>query len=452
MRRLFNLLTVLFVSLLLAHCGGGGGSAGPVASVRVAPAGVTIGVGQTATLTAEALDSNGAVLSGKTFTFSSSNAAVASVSGAGNSATVTALAIGNAEISASSEGKTGPPANIAVTAVTDTQVTGRVIDGETRAGVAATVEYQEQVGRPLGGNVTAADGSFSFVAPTDVAAVRVTASKAGYVTTTLLQSLDRGGTQLETIVLVRETATPGAITGTVRDATNGDGINGARVELHRGQGFTLAGGVVANTSTDAAGTYSFAGLAAGTYTVVAFKADFRVGQRTAITVSTTSVERQDVVLSPEGAAANVRIVLTWGSTPADLDAHLTGPNPSDANRFHVFFANRLSAGATPFAGLDVDRRDGNGPETISITKLNPGGFYRYSVHDYTNGAKPGLTELGRSGAKVEVYTGAGLRTFFVPNEAGNLWTVFELSGDIANPTFTERNAMGAAPLDEATIP
>ena len=456
---------------LLAACGGGAdtdtatGSAGCpastrslsvkatcVASIEWGPEGRALAIGQSVVFSATAFDAARTPITDQPLTFSSSQPAVATVSNAtARGVTVTAVANGVTTLTASLGGKSST-ITLTVGIGTDIQVTGRVIDGETRAGIAATVEYQEQAGRPLGGNVTAADGSFSFAAPPDVVAVRVTASKAGFVTTTLLQSLDRAGTQLETIVLVRETATPGAITGTVRDATNGNGINGARVELHRGQGFVVAGGVVATASTDAAGTYSFAGLAAGTYTVVASKADFRVGQRTAITVLTTSVERQDVVLSPEGAAVNVRIVLTWGSTPADLDAHLTGPNPSDANRFHVFYSNRLSAGATPFAGLDVDRRDGNGPETISLTKLNPGGFYRYSVHDYTNGAKPGLTELGQSGAKVELYTANGLRTFFVPNQAGNLWTVFELSGDIANPTITDRNAMGAAPLDEATIP
>ena len=92
---------------------------------------------------------------------------------------------------------------------------------------------------------------------------------------------------------------------------------------------------------------------------------------------------------------------------------------------------------------------GPGQETITITKLNPGGVYRYSVHDFTNRENAGRTELGRSGAKVELYTAAGLRTFFVPKQSGNLWTVFELSGDIANPTITARNEMGAAEIPDS---
>jgi hypothetical protein len=139
-----------------------------------------------------------------------------------------------------------------------------------------------------------------------------------------------------------------------------------------------------------------------------------------------------------------------GGKVSTLDAHLTGPNPSDPGRFHVYFLNRLDADATPFAGLDLDDRDGNGPETITITRLSTG-VYRYSVHDFTNRSRGGSSELGQSGAKVELHTRSATQTFFVPNQAGNLWTVFELSGDIVNPTVTPRNTMGVTE-DFNTIP
>lgn len=173
---------------------------------------------------------------------------------------------------------------------------------------------------------------------------------------------------------------------------------------------------------------------------------FTYGSRTAITVSTGTALQQNVGLSPVGGDPEVRIVLNWGSkVPTDLDAHLTGPNaPGSTGRFHAYFLNRLEAGAAPFAGLDRDDRDGYGPETITLTRFN-GGVYRFSVHDYTNRSSAPTEELGRSGATVQVIAGASTFTFHVPVKHGNLWTVFEMTGDIANPTITERGEMSMTP-------
>jgi hypothetical protein len=141
-----------------------------------------------------------------------------------------------------------------------------------------------------------------------------------------------------------------------------------------------------------------------------------------------------------------------GASPSDLDSHLTVPN-ADVSRFHVFYQNRGAFDAPPFAGLDVDDVASFGPETITITQLNSGS-YRYSVHDFTNRSSAASTALGNSGARVEVYFNGGLqRTFFVPpGQAGNLWTVFELTGtDVLNPTITERKGMGFVE-DPGTVP
>ena len=467
MRRLFDLLTLLLVCLLVAHCGGGGSggtAAVTVDTVRVTPTAVGIGVGQTTVLTAEALAADGAVLLGKSFLFGSENAAVATVSVAtagANTATVRGVAVGSTTVTVTVDGKTFRASGITVTALAPTgpeiRVTGRVIDGETRAGLAdAGVDFQLRDGtNALANTTTAADGSFSFNIPETAAdaagraSVNVTGRKAGYVSSQLLGAIvNRGGTQLETIELVRESATPGRIFGVVRNALDGNPVSGADVLLTRGQGpfSTESAGA---TVSDAGGGYSFPNLAVGTYTASAGATGFRNSRRTAITVASGSTVAQDIVISP-GSGDDIRIVLTWGGVPADLDAHLTGPNPSDPGRFHVSFVNRLDARATPFAGLDRDDRDGFGPETVTITRLSTG-VYRYSVHDFTNRSRGGSSELGQSGAKVELHTRFATQTFFVPNQAGNLWTVFELSGDVANPTVTPRNTMGVAE-DFNTIP
>lgn len=84
-----------------------------VASVAVSPGSATLTVGQTASLSAVATDANGNVLSGRTITWSSENAAVATVSSLG---LVTATGAGTTTITATADGRSGV-AQIVATAV-----------------------------------------------------------------------------------------------------------------------------------------------------------------------------------------------------------------------------------------------------------------------------------------------------------------------------------------------
>ncbi len=84
----------------------------PVASVAVSPAVASVQVGQMAQFSATLQDANGNALTGRTVTWSSSDAAVATVNGSG---LVTGVAAGSATITATSEGKSGTAA-VTVTA------------------------------------------------------------------------------------------------------------------------------------------------------------------------------------------------------------------------------------------------------------------------------------------------------------------------------------------------
>ena len=79
-------------------------AAQPVASVTVSLASSTIGVGRTTQATATTKDASGNVLFGRLVTWSSDNTSVATVSTTG---LVTGVATGSANITATSEGKTG---------------------------------------------------------------------------------------------------------------------------------------------------------------------------------------------------------------------------------------------------------------------------------------------------------------------------------------------------------
>jgi len=82
-------------------------STAPVASVTVSPATVSLGVGGMQQLTVTLRDASGNVLTGRLITWTSSNVLVGTVTGAG---LVTALAVGPATITATSEGKSASAA------------------------------------------------------------------------------------------------------------------------------------------------------------------------------------------------------------------------------------------------------------------------------------------------------------------------------------------------------
>src|SRR2546426_535255 len=103
----------------------------PVASVTGSPAAASVSTGQTVQLTATPRDANGAPLSGRVVTWSSNNAAVATVNGSG---LVTGVATGSATITATSEGQTGTSAisvSVPVASVTVSPGTASILGGQT---------------------------------------------------------------------------------------------------------------------------------------------------------------------------------------------------------------------------------------------------------------------------------------------------------------------------------
>lgn len=127
-------------------------------------------------------------------------------------------------------------------------------------------------------------------------------------------------------------------------------------------------------------------------------------------------------ISPVMASLDgLRVVLSWGAAPRDLDSHIAYPNN------HIHFSAKQGRDAL----LDVDDTDSYGPEAITLQKKAFGDAYVYAVHDYLNRSAPNSSELGNSQAKVFVYIGQSLvRTYYVPKgQVGNFWTVFRITGD-----------------------
>ncbi|MCP1481455.1 MULTISPECIES: tetratricopeptide repeat protein [Pseudomonas] len=136
----------------------------------------------------------------------------------------------------------------------------------------------------------------------------------------------------------------------------------------------------------------------------------------------------------------LRVVLTWGATPSDLDSHMIFPGNN------IYFRNQQGDDAH----LDVDDVDSYGPETITLEKKHYGESYVYAVHDYSNQGRPASRQLSASQAKVFVYMGQSLvRTYYVPQDrSGNLWTVFRMTG---NGDFQDINTLSGVTVDAQDV-
>jgi hypothetical protein len=264
---------------------------------------------------------------------------------------------------------------------------------------------------------------------------------AGYISEQILNLSvpDRQIAEVETVNLVpiNLDGKAGSISGRTRNALNDQPMANLTVQARRYIN-NRQGDPLKVTKTDSNGEFRLDGLNSGNYTLEFFADGVMANYFTA-----TSIAGQntfvDAVINPEMGNALYRVILSWNDT-SDLDAHLTGPDGQNG-RFHIYFnvPGSNNSEQSPYAWIDRDDKDGFGPETVSIYKLQ-NGIYRYSVHDYKNSASTSSKVLGSSGAKVSVYSRTGLMaSYIVPNQEGTLWTVFEMS---ANGVVTPINSIG----------
>ena len=169
-----------------------------VATVDVAPATANVTVGGTVQLVATPKDANGAPLSGRTVSWSSSNTGVASVTGSG---LVTGAGAGSATITATSEGKSGTSAItvtfVPVVSVAVTPASASVNEGRT---VQLTATPKDGNGNPLSGRAVAWVSSNTTVATVSSSGL-VTGNVAG-TTTITATSEGQSGTSTITVVHV----------------------------------------------------------------------------------------------------------------------------------------------------------------------------------------------------------------------------------------------------------
>ena len=182
--------------------------------------------------------------------------------------------------------------------------------------------------------------------------------------------------------------------------------------------------IVKELQTLANGTYRTT-LLEGVYTVEARKEGYITSYFTITVVGGDVNANQNGSISPVIAAGNMRVVLTWGELPYDLDSHLVRKT-NGTEDYHVYYSNKLGTDAN----LDLDDTSSYGPETVTINSPKVNSIYTYYIYNFSGGAS---SVLKNSGAKITVAFNNTQRTFNVPNEDGRYWKVFELENGVIIP-------------------
>lgn len=222
--------------------------------------------------------------------------------------------------------------------------------------------------------------------------------------------------------------TTGNVIGKITDASDGSNLADVSVTLSTGE----------TATTDSVGEFSITGVATGSVNVTLAKTGY-----TSQTIAVTVADSEDVsasasLLTSAFATNKITIILSWGATadgaPADLDSGLYVPVTASSTTTVNFSAKGTLSGA-PYAKLDVDDTNGDGPETITIdysgASLPYARTFRYYVHNYSNGVQAQPETFAVSSAVVRVYVNGTLtNTFNVDSSNTNhYWHVFDIESD-----------------------
>lgn len=325
-------------------------------------------------------------------------------------------------------------------------ISGSIVDGSDQLPISgASIQASLVSGGTTYSATTSAAGTFS-VGPLPQGTYTITIAAAGYAGTKYLNAVMPAGTGLIIVLppvpLAPSSPNLGTLNGTVTDAQTDTVLTGASVSLFsyaNGEGTTP----VATTTVDSTGTFTFANLDAGTYTLEATATGFVAGDRSTVVLGDITNYSQDVVLSMGGP--QFRAVLTWAATPPDLDLHAVVK--TSLGVYDSVFYGQTGDSDSVGTALDHDETGGYGPETITIYHAYPG-VDTFFVVDYTDEGNDPDTNLARSGATVRVYNNnALLTTLYVPNQPGTQWNLFTWNGTTLLPlnTMTYANASLGAP-------
>lgn len=294
---------------------------------------------------------------------------------------------------------------------------------------------------------TDSSGKFSIAVPDG--SVKVEISKDGYLPFVSMATVYDGENQPMGMIQLTPGTGMGGFHGVIRDATDNSPISGVTLNLYKGWNSTAEANTAIRTlATNSNGEFRYDtvtlfgktyGLPSGNYTLTASKSGYSDTSYNIVIYPGTTDENPGLneTMSPSMSEGYYRIILTWGSTPSDLDSHLVADTDMGSD-IHVYYRNMDPS--PRYANLDTDDTDSYGPETITITNFEGLSNIRYAVHDYTNANSSSSTEMSYSNAIVRIFKGNQLlRTFQVPTGYGGTeWDVFSLD---SNGRITTVNSM-----------
>lgn len=271
----------------------------------------------------------------------------------------------------------------------------------------------------------------------------ITISKNGYIT--LIQTVEINGRDQRSNIEIEAISDKfkglGYASGHIYDSLTGRGVSGLTLRFRENIG-TKTGDVICETTTGTDGSYKSKALDAGYYTIEI--ADTRAGLPSSVRYKTnyfsvkvlgdTEIKQQNGVVTNDMNKNQMRVVLTWGAVPSDLDSHMVVYNDNGFQQAHVYYSNKnYYSGGQLMVNLDVDDVSSYGPETTTIYQIKEGMDYTFYIYNFSRNSISGLSD---SGAKVEIYYGDQYRCLYVPSGSGYTWNVFKLDGSTGDLRFT----------------
>ena len=237
------------------------------------------------------------------------------------------------------------------------------------------------------------------------------------------------------MLISEEWSGEGTASGIIIDAVNGNGVSGLNLKLRKGYNSTQ-GAVIEETETSTYGDYVTPQLMAGYYTIEI--EDKREGIEEPYLRSYMNIhilggrntENQNGSVSTKLLEGQIRIVMSWGPKPNDLDSHLFCLFDNGINHMNFYGNSQYfdTENNEKVVDLDLDDTEQYGPETTTLYSKRPG-EYIFGVYNYSGG---GDNVLEESQAMVQVYldnSAAPAYVFYVPQEEGFYWEVFRYDSE-----------------------
>jgi hypothetical protein len=200
------------------------------------------------------------------------------------------------------------------------------------------------------------------------------------------------------------------------DADTGKPIKGALVAIEN----------TGSTRTDDDGLAIFPVTNDGTHAFI-FQKDGYVTTKDTFNIVFGSIFSNKYSIPQIKQIDHIKIILDWGATPADLDAHLVKDKG-----YHISYRDTKTS-LDKTAWLDKDAVNSYGPETLTVMQVDKRAVYHYYVHNYSNRNAVNDSHLSQSKASVRIYINNRFHTSYKieTGKTGTTWYVFDIvNGEI----------------------